>query len=505
MLVFEIEYLTGVSVSASPYHREVVEWPPHPDRLFQALVAAWGRQEPTDDGERAALEWLEGIDSKNIAISSPSGNARDILTVFVPPNDLETKGKFKDKAPKALAPTLRVIPEFRKNRQPRSFPSVTLPQCQEGLLHYSWSMSESELPQLQTHKPALSRLASEVTYIGHSHSLVRVHVVERMPDVPNLSWMKGAPSSLRVPYPGRFKELRKAFVRTQETGQDIRPKPSLAAQVFTAVKADQPMTCFDNRNITVLADAGGYAPTLAAFPLVARRLRDALLQCMPEGRAIPTLLSGHEPDGTPTLSAHLAIIPFADVGWAYSSGRLLGLGLLWPREVSTENRRAVLQGIAAFLQRDAGEAGLLHFGRSGSWKIALTPDVRLASLRPDRYTRPVRRWGTVLPMVLDRHPKKRPGATLADIITRSCLNIGIPEVALDGLDVELHKHSPIKSAPSVKEVCASLPQDSPYQGKALVHVAITFASPVAGPLLLGAGRFRGLGLCLPLDGGSRDA
>jgi CRISPR-associated protein Csb2 len=505
MLVFEIEYLTGVSVSASPYHREVVEWPPHPDRLFQALVAAWGRQEPTDDGERTALEWLEGIESKNMVISSPSGNARDTLTVFVPPNDLETKGRFKDKAPKALAPALRVIPEFRKNRQPRSFPSVTLPQRQEGLLHYGWSMSDSELIQLQTHKPALSRLASEVTYIGHSHSLVRIHVVETMPEVPNLSWMEGTSSSLRVPFSGRLKELRKAFVRTQETGLDIRPKPSLAAQIFTAVKANQPVTCFDNRNITLLADSGGYAPTLAAFPLVARRLRDALLQCMPEGQSIPALLSGHESDGTPTQSAHLAMIPFADVGWAYSSGRLLGLGLLWPREVTTEKRRAVLQGIAAFLQRDAGESGLLHFGRNGSWRIALTPDVHLASLRTDRYTRPARRWGTVLPMVLDRHPKNRPGSTLADIIIRSCLNIGIPERALDGLDVEFHKHSPIKSAPSVKEVCASLPQDSPYRGKALVHVAITFATPVAGPVILGAGRFRGLGLCLPLDGGPRDA
>jgi CRISPR-associated protein Csb2 len=50
MLALEVEFLTGVSVAATPNRREQPEWPPHPDRLFQALVAAWGRDEKPDDG-----------------------------------------------------------------------------------------------------------------------------------------------------------------------------------------------------------------------------------------------------------------------------------------------------------------------------------------------------------------------------------------------------------------------------------------------------------------------
>jgi CRISPR-associated protein Csb2 len=38
-------------------------------------------------------------------------------------------------------------------------------------------------------------------------------------------------------------------------------------------------------------------------------------------------------------------------------------------------------------------------------------------------------------------------------------------------------------------------------GRQLTHAVIQFAEPVEGPVLLGAGRFLGLGLCRPLDVG----
>ena len=502
MLVFEIEYLSGVSVAASPNHREIPEWPPHPDRLFQALVAAWGRNDPPDIDERNALEWLESIPKENLTISAPRGWSRDVVTVFVPPNDVETKGKVGDKIPKKLGETIRTIPELRKNRQPRAFPAVTIPFGESGILHYGWPLKGSHKDQLNNHKPALTRLAKEVTYIGHSHSLVRVVLVDALPKTINTDWMEGARATLRVPYPGRFKELQDAYTRCFDSHQIIRPRPSLASQTLVAQRPASSTTHFDADNITVFADAGGFVPTLAAFPAAAKRMRDALLHCTPPGFNIPTLLSGHELDGTPTAAPHLAIIPFADVGWSYSSGRLMGMGLVWPYDVSIEDRRNVMHSLAVFLSKGDG---LLHFGRSGSWHLTLTPESSLASLRSPRYVRKALRWGTVLPMALDRHPKRKPGESLTDIIAQACLNIGISPETVDGMNVELHEHSPIKSGPSVKEVSSSLPKNSPYRGKPLVHLAITFAHPVGGPLLLGAGRFRGLGLCLPLAGGQKDA
>jgi CRISPR-associated protein Csb2 len=82
MLVLEIEYLTGVACATSAYDRNSAEWPPHPDRVFSALVCAWAER-GKDDDERDALEWLEALDPP--AIASPPAGRRRVVDVFVPP------------------------------------------------------------------------------------------------------------------------------------------------------------------------------------------------------------------------------------------------------------------------------------------------------------------------------------------------------------------------------------------------------------------------------------
>ena len=55
--------------------------------------------------------------------------------------------------------------------------------------------------------------------------------------------------------------------------------------------------------------------------------------------------------GRATREPHVAIVPLADVGWNYSQGRLMGLALVWPRDVADAERRMALQVIVAFLSR----------------------------------------------------------------------------------------------------------------------------------------------------------
>lgn len=40
MLVLRIDFLNGVFHASDPCEPHMSEWPPHPDRLYQALVAA---------------------------------------------------------------------------------------------------------------------------------------------------------------------------------------------------------------------------------------------------------------------------------------------------------------------------------------------------------------------------------------------------------------------------------------------------------------------------------
>ncbi len=495
MLSIEVEFLTGVSVAASPQNHERSEWPPHPDRLFQALVASWGRNEVHLEDETIALEWLETLDHSTLTISAPFGHFRDLVTVFVPPNDAHTSVKSSGKFPKNTGDAMLVIPEFRKNKQPRTFPTI-IPASERAIVRYLWSKATG----LEYHLNALNRLAHEVTYLGHPHSLVRVTVSdvkdgETMAE--NLEWLVDS-KHLRLPHKGRLLHLRNRYLRSIDEGRIVRPSQSLVTRTFEPKSAGQnPSTLFNGRNVTVLSDDGGFVPELSSFPIVAKRLRDALLTCVPKGISIPSLISGHDGQRNPIEGPHLAILPLADVGWNFSEGRLMGVALVWPKQVIDSERKTALATLSTFLG-GMERTGLLHFGNSGSWSIRLGALSDKASLRFDRYLGPSKVWGTVLPAVLDRYPKDKRGSGVADIVTTACINVGLLRDDVTELEIETHRHSPVKGAPPVKEVIDSLPNGSPYRQRPMMHLVLRFPRPIVGPLILGAGRFRGLGFCLPL-------
>ncbi|MBV8777994.1 MAG: type I-U CRISPR-associated protein Cas5/Cas6, partial [Alphaproteobacteria bacterium] len=120
------------------------------------------------------------------------------------------------------------------------------------------------------------------------------------------------------------------------------------------------------------------------------------------------------------------------------------------------------------------------------------------------YVAAARVWATCTPLVLDRHLKetdnRKREQEILGLIQKACGNIGLPEPCR----VSAGKHSAIEGAPSAypsgpapRWMRWRLPDS--LATRQLVHAVIEFRDPVAGPLILGAGRFVGLGLCLPLD------
>ena len=88
MFAVEVEYLMGRVLASSYNDRTAVEWPPHPARMFSALVAAYEERD-LGEGARAALEWLETLPEPGIYAKPPEhqGTVRDAHGVFVPVND----------------------------------------------------------------------------------------------------------------------------------------------------------------------------------------------------------------------------------------------------------------------------------------------------------------------------------------------------------------------------------------------------------------------------------
>jgi CRISPR-associated protein Csb2 len=177
----------------------------------------------------------------------------------------------------------------------------------------------------------------------------------------------------------------------------------------------------------------------------------------------------------------------------------MGVALALPRDLDPEEASRIL---AAWL-RDT------HTGRprpirlfDGQW-LEVTAELETretypCSLDPETWTAPETgacRWASVTPVVLDRHFK---GADkwekAAESIKDACERIDLPRPEL----VELHPVSRVRGALRATEF--------PYLTRKRdggrmdhTHAYLQFVEPVRGPLLIGAGRFRGYGLCRPLS------
>ena len=86
MFAIAVELLTGRYTAQQFNDRNRPEWPPHPARLFSALVAAWADNDEPDGEERSALRWLEDQDPPSIRCGDAL-KQRAVVTHFVPVND----------------------------------------------------------------------------------------------------------------------------------------------------------------------------------------------------------------------------------------------------------------------------------------------------------------------------------------------------------------------------------------------------------------------------------
>ena len=101
MFALGIRYLNGWSMAAADgAKKQRAEWPPHPDRVFMALAAAWFETggmstESMDDEYRQegeALRWLEALPPPAIAASDAT--TRTTVVSYVPVNDAQTGTKL---------------------------------------------------------------------------------------------------------------------------------------------------------------------------------------------------------------------------------------------------------------------------------------------------------------------------------------------------------------------------------------------------------------------------
>ena len=478
MLALAVRYLTGKAVATAVGNRSEAEWPPHPSRIYMALVAALyeGCASP-DPAERRALDWLETQGPPQLRV--PLAFRREAVTVFVPVND--SSSPLSSDGKKTAQPIAAHLPIGRV-RQARQFPSVAL---DEEVVRLIWP--QAELPA-ELREP-LALVCARVTYVGHSSSLVHV-AIDPSPPAPNLMpGVRGTTHRLRVAGPGTLADLDAVFLAGR------RPAPGLFAAYGPPEEATRSVRgTFFSPEVVVLRKTGGDGLALQTTLRAAGAIRAALMCWSPQPP--PELISGHNPSGGRSETPHLAILPLADVGHAHADGHLLGFGLALPRGCDDQARAALDEALGRWFA-DGGEL----VSPPLRWRFAPEErEVPPIALRPGTWTRPARRFATVTPMVLDRYPKR--GGDAERSVAVSCERAGLPpprEIVI--ATTTLHEGVPGSRGFPAFRTRADRPA-RPHR-----HVVLTFDESVEGPLLLGAGRYLGLGmfraLDAPDDGGAR--
>ena len=529
MFALGIRYLNGFAAASEPDDLRRAEWPPHPGRVFMALAAAHF-QTGADSDERKALLWLEALENDGEP-SAPRIVASDalhraVVTHFVPVNDDSAGYKKKDKKTVVFQEIGQT--GLRRNRQDRIFARAWL---EDDTVYLVWPDIDPD----ESTRRVFGSLCGKVTRIGHSSSLVQMWVA-RADEVGEPNWLpdeERATIHLRIAPRGTLDYLERQF--NAEAIEDFAALQVAAADLSNEkahqaatkrLKADypdgQPYQLRPTLSVsqgyasppspeTNVAAGSVFSPHFMALQLareqgpyrhldlacalaVSQRWREALLSHSNDlSASVRAILAGHGADGAPLQDPHLAFVPLAFVGHDHADGHLLGMGVTLPGDMSREDRRGALRAI--------GRVRQLKLGPLGIWRVESVTAARPAwNLRPvawTAYPNGATHWSSVTPIVFDHHPKsKATGEYLNEVATMirlGCTRIGLSAAVREIIVTQVSAHVGVPPAYDFPRVHRK--DRSPRRH---THAILVFDEPVCGPLLLGAGRYRGYGLCRPM-------
>lgn len=560
MFALAVELLAGRYVATAYNNRDRVEWPPHPARLFSALVATWADGDAdTADGqlEAEALRWLECQSAPQILASGTNDTARRVVcSVFVPVNDVFTvtapdrskldaslaeeasagspklakevtklTSKLLVDTAKAVSVPRKLTREAianaestvfadRRAKQPRTFPSAT---PAHAVVAFVWS----EVEPSADHIAAFERLLSRLVRLGHSSTLVRAQRVNgaALEGIERRTTRYHPDSDegelvVRWVSPGQMDRLARAFEKHAETEPHVLPA-HFVRYTEREIRVDAPVeeTVFDPDNVVVFSRVGGPRLPIISTAGLSRQFRRALMSVAQQ--PVPELLSGHRLDGAPSEHTHMAVVPLPFVGRQHADGAILGLTLFFPRACDPEQRRAVLKAVGLLeleghsIESSEEHPVRLHLGQAGTLELERVRwgEPRSATLNPARWCKASRAWASVTPIALDRNPgdlhdsnaeRRRTAFVAAEQSIRDAVSRILPAGVSSLVRVDVVRSCVVAGTAKPRNY-PRFPIDDRRHQRVLVHVRLVFDRPVRGPILLGAGRYQGLGLCLPVD------
>ena len=468
MLAITVEFLHDTfradpDGSAVTGRAEFGEWPPSVARLLAAFVAADGMGDDCRVTSGDELEQLEGLGPP--VIHAEAGPLHQPL-----------RERFVAKASKKHTHQEYLA---KKGDLVRPGTRVTL---KESRVVYVWHDADPT-----AWLDSLRLRAARIGYLGCADSPVRVRVDASLNDGETDALHAYRPRSdgtcmVSVPRPGHHLAALEAAYRSWLTDG-----PSVSRSQFPVLRN---LTAYAGPDDAVEEDeAGAVVAWLRLEPGVAgRRIADvtAALKAATMSRysrlfsdQLPRELHGHGFEGKGFELARYLALP--NVGYDHSDGRILGAAVWLPRDCES-----------AVVERVRAAARSLDLLRGPNFDVKVAPwrgDGPLTA-RPSRWRQKSATWVTAVPAIHERF-----GRLDLPELRRWCRHAGLPEpVAYRRARVPLVRGALDLHPSEVKRAGPRDDHTKPYS-----HVAVRFAEAVRGPVVIGGGRSRGFGLCIPLD------
>lgn len=472
---------------------------PSPARLFQALIAGRGLSGPLPVETIEALEWLE--QQAPPVLATPFMHRGQSVTTFVPNNDLDAKKGDH-----------RRIGEIRtkKTIHPLVFDG-------EVPFLYCWELSGDEVALAQGQQ--ISGLADGLYQLGRAvdaawawAEVLTSDALEEKLNSHRGPVLRPSPGrgSVECPTSGsvasllrRHGDMSKRYALTTEgPGQTFRRRSKPKWRMVSYAGA-QTCVSFDlvDRSNSAIANW----TTTSVLPLV-KQVRDAavsrLVQAMPtHEREIKQCLIGRTRDGENSgpVTSRVRLVPLPSIGHQHADRQIRRIAIVVPGDCTlrTDDITWAFSGLpiqsspkAVDLVRSQPHRQLEYYGFS---------------------TKPSSSWQTVTPIVLGggrrrriepnpdkRSDDERKGAATrrfeedraAYVLRQSLRQAG---VSAKLVSYRLQREPFTGSGSRVEDFVL----DNRFDKHSLWHASLTFDRPIQGPLMVGDGRFMGLGLLQP--------
>ncbi len=478
------------------------DWPPAPARLFQALVAGTAKGAELSDTDKVALEWLETLDAPIIA--SPAARAGQAFKNYVPNNDLDKFGGDPRRLSKIRTP---------KTIRPHIFNAETP-------LLFIWTFDGGA--SSEDHARTVCQIAERLYQLGRGVDMAWVWAellnadeiegrLARHGGVVHRPSKGGVGKTLLCPTRGSLASLEKrydanrvrfTYVKEGRKNQQLfsqSPKPRFAKIAYATPSH---RFLFEIRAALSESFAPWSSERVAELVLNVRdKVVSRLKKALPSASGtIDRVLIGRNATEA-DKAARVRILPLPSIGHAHADRAVRRVlvdvppncplradDIAWAFSGLEDIDPAT--GASLWNLVRTGERGMLeHYGIDANEQVGF------------------RVWRTVTPVALPvlRTGRKTTGAKrvageakAARAVIQVLRHVG---VTTSVTSIRVQREPFDRNGARAEEF--AMPER--FVARNLRHVEIAFAQTVHGPLIIGNGRYLGLGLMAPQKGDSHDA